>query len=53
MFDTVLSIDLQSPLLFFAHPIVMVLTVDKLAASFGGMGAPRYKKSLGLGLGWG
>ena len=69
MFDTILSIDLQSLLLVFAHPIV--LTVNKLAASFGGFGdfAPyplgfstlgcegetprRYKKSLGLRLGWG
>ena len=33
VFDTIL---LQSPLLVFAHPIV--LTVDKLAASFRGFG---------------
>ena len=37
MFDTILSIDLQSPLLVFLHTIV--LTVDKMAALFGGLGA--------------
>ena len=66
MFDTILSIDLRSPLLVFAHTII--LTVDKMAALWGvwgdkvpyplgfstlgvwGLRPHRYKKSLGLGL---